>query len=163
VHHRTVTMHCPVRAMSAQPLGFGAVDRWSTLSSYCTGQSGATPDSPVPHRIVRCPLTSARHYSSLFTLHSRPLARRELLLRWLTGQSGGTPDSPVNYSGVRLQIPEWLVHLLYDLVHRTMSGAPTTSTLKSFAPFFILSLNGFLSWFLLNLMHIRLIISRQTS
>jgi hypothetical protein len=33
VHHRTATVHYPVRAMSAQPLGFGAVDRWSHLSS----------------------------------------------------------------------------------------------------------------------------------
>jgi hypothetical protein len=46
--HRTVSVHCPVRATSAQPLGFGAVDRWSALSSCCTRQSGATPDSPVP-------------------------------------------------------------------------------------------------------------------
>jgi hypothetical protein len=37
-----------VRATSAQPLGFGVVDRWRRLSSSCTGQSGATPDSPVP-------------------------------------------------------------------------------------------------------------------
>jgi hypothetical protein len=45
---QTVTMHCPMRAMSVQPLGFGAVDRWGRLSSSCTGQSGATPDSLVP-------------------------------------------------------------------------------------------------------------------
>jgi hypothetical protein len=37
--HRTVTVHCPVRAMSAQPLGFGAVDHWRRLSFCCTGQS----------------------------------------------------------------------------------------------------------------------------
>jgi hypothetical protein len=47
VAHRTVNVHCPVRATSARPLGFGAVDHWSTLSFCCTGQSGATPDSPV--------------------------------------------------------------------------------------------------------------------
>jgi hypothetical protein len=40
VAHRTVTVHCPVRAMSARPLGFGVVDRWSALSFFCTGQSG---------------------------------------------------------------------------------------------------------------------------
>jgi hypothetical protein len=53
-----------------------------------------------------CVLTSA---ATLFiTVHvtKRPLARRELLLRWLTGQSGGTPDSPVNYSGGCPGIPE---------------------------------------------------------
>jgi hypothetical protein len=43
-----VTVHCPVRVTSAQPLGFGAVDRWRRLSSSYTRQSGATPDSPVP-------------------------------------------------------------------------------------------------------------------
>jgi hypothetical protein len=38
--HRTGTVHCPVCATSARPLGFGAVDRWSALSFCCTGQSG---------------------------------------------------------------------------------------------------------------------------
>jgi hypothetical protein len=57
VRHRTVTVHCQVRATSAQPLGFGAVDRWGALSSCCTGQSGATPDSLVPSDF--CTLTSA--------------------------------------------------------------------------------------------------------
>jgi hypothetical protein len=44
VVHRTVTVHWPVRATSARPLGFGAVDRWNPLSFCCTGQSGTTPD-----------------------------------------------------------------------------------------------------------------------
>jgi hypothetical protein len=86
VAHRTVTVHCPVRATSARPLGFGAVDRWSRLSFCCTGQFGATPDSPVTSDF--CALTSD---AALFiTVHRvrRPLARREPLLRWLTGQSG---------------------------------------------------------------------------
>jgi hypothetical protein len=39
--HRTITIHCPVCAMSARPLGFGAVDCCSRLSFCCTGQSGA--------------------------------------------------------------------------------------------------------------------------
>jgi hypothetical protein len=47
VRHRTATVQCPVRATSAQLLGFRAVDRWRHLFSSCTGQSGATPDSPV--------------------------------------------------------------------------------------------------------------------
>jgi hypothetical protein len=49
--HRTVrwcteqgTVHCPVCATSARPLGFGADDRWNPLSCSCTRQSGATPD-----------------------------------------------------------------------------------------------------------------------
>jgi hypothetical protein len=44
VAHRTVTVHCPVRATSACPLGFVVVDRWNCLSFCCTGQSGATTD-----------------------------------------------------------------------------------------------------------------------
>ena len=40
VAHQTVTIHYPVRATSARPLGFGAVDRWNPLSFCCTGQSG---------------------------------------------------------------------------------------------------------------------------
>ena len=98
------TVHCPVRTTSAQPLGFGAVDRWRRLSCSCIGQSGATPGSPVPYDF--CALISATALSTTVALHSRPLVRREPLLRWLTGQSGGTPDSPVNYSGARLQNPD---------------------------------------------------------
>jgi hypothetical protein len=78
VAHQTVTVHCPVRATLARPLGFGAVDRWSALSSCCTGQSGATPDSPVTSDFCRDTVHRVR----------RPLSRRESLLCWLTGQSG---------------------------------------------------------------------------
>jgi hypothetical protein len=42
--HRTGIIHCPVRAMPARLLGFGAVDRWNPLSCSCTGQSSGTPD-----------------------------------------------------------------------------------------------------------------------
>jgi hypothetical protein len=66
----------------------------------------AAPDSPVTYDF----------YAALFTtvhLASRPLARRELLLRWLTGQSGGALDSLVNYSAARPEeIREWLVRWL---------------------------------------------------
>jgi hypothetical protein len=48
VAHRTVTIHYPVRATSARLLGFGAVDRWSSLSFCSTRQSGGTLDSPMP-------------------------------------------------------------------------------------------------------------------
>ncbi len=40
VVHQTVTVHCLVRATSARPLGFGAIDRWSRLSFCSTGQFG---------------------------------------------------------------------------------------------------------------------------
>jgi hypothetical protein len=49
----------------------------STVALIAIALLGA-PDSPVPHRTVRC----------------------------RTGQSGAAPDSPVNYSGVRLEKPE---------------------------------------------------------
>jgi hypothetical protein len=57
-------VHCPMRATSAQSLG--SVDRWGALSSCCTGQSGATPDSPVTSDFGA--LTFARHCSSLLLL-----------------------------------------------------------------------------------------------
>jgi hypothetical protein len=149
VAHRTVTVHCPVRATSACPLGFGAVDCWSALSSCCTGQSGCAPDSHYSlsgarhvsasvrvwsswlleclvvllHWTVRCPLTSAWHCSSLFIWRTD---------RWRAGSrcSASTPNCPVNYSGARLQNSrEWPIHLLAGLVHRTVSSAPKNSTL----------------------------------
>jgi hypothetical protein len=40
VAHQTVIVHCPVRATSACLLGFGAVDHWSRVCFFCTGQSG---------------------------------------------------------------------------------------------------------------------------
>jgi hypothetical protein len=127
VAHQTITVHCPVRATSARPLGFGVVDRWSRLSFCCTGQSGgATPDSLVTYDF----------YAALFgtvPLRSRPMARRESLLRWLTGQCSATPDSPVNYSGARPEeTREWLVGWVPGLVHRTVSGAPKAAHSKSF-------------------------------
>jgi hypothetical protein len=48
VHHQTGTVPCPVRYHVTQPLGFGAESAFGALSSCGTGQSGATPDSPVP-------------------------------------------------------------------------------------------------------------------
>jgi hypothetical protein len=41
VRHQTVTVHCLVRATSAQSLGFGAGRPLEPLSSCCTGQSDA--------------------------------------------------------------------------------------------------------------------------
>jgi hypothetical protein len=69
VRHRTITVHCLVHATSAQPLGFGAVDRWGLLSSSCTGQSDATPDSPVPSNFC-----ASDSVAALLLLQSRLLA-----------------------------------------------------------------------------------------
>jgi hypothetical protein len=79
VRHRTSTVHCPVRAMSARPLGFGAVDHWRRLSFCCTRQSGATPDIPVTSDF--CALTFVTALFRTVAFCSRPLARRESLLR----------------------------------------------------------------------------------
>jgi hypothetical protein len=46
--HRTCTVGCPVRRYVTQQLGFGARATIGNLSSCGTGQSGVTPDSPVP-------------------------------------------------------------------------------------------------------------------
>src|SRR5687767_9421721 len=74
-----------------------------------------------------------------------------------------TPDSPVNYSGARpAETREWPVWKCTGHVHRTMSGAlwivsgaPQISTLNVLLQFLIESLTEFLSWFVLNLMHLR--------
>jgi hypothetical protein len=85
------TVRCPLptvgaptrRARIARPT-VGAVDRW------LTGQSGASPDSPV--NFSRMPLNVSRE--------------RRLRRGRLTGQSGAPPDSPVNYSRTPPSIPE---------------------------------------------------------
>jgi hypothetical protein len=83
---------------------------------WCTGQSGAPPNShcscPVrdllpylahprgrlAHQTVRCaqPTVAAGHASPVDCAANR----------WLTGQSGAPPDSPVNYSRTPLHFPE---------------------------------------------------------
>jgi hypothetical protein len=89
VRHRTATVHCPVRATSTQPLGFRAGRPLEPLSSCCTGQSGATPDSPVPSDF--CALTSDMHCSRWQVIVGAQgvvalLAHQ--IVRWHTEQSG---------------------------------------------------------------------------
>jgi hypothetical protein len=89
VRHRTVTMHYLVRATSVQPLGFGADRPLEPLSSCCTRQSGATPDSPVPSDF--CALTSDLHCSSWQVTVGAQGAVARLVhrtVRWHTRQSG---------------------------------------------------------------------------
>jgi hypothetical protein len=92
---------------------------------WCTGQSGAPPDShcscPVrdllpylahptvgprgrlAHRTVRCahPTVASGHASPVDCAADRCAGDR-----WLTGQSGAPPDNPVNYSRTPLRFPE---------------------------------------------------------
>jgi hypothetical protein len=138
--HRTVTVHCPVRAMSARLLGLELL----TVVTLCLFDA---PNSPVTSDFAA--LTYVRHCSSLYT---------PAVDRWRAGSrcSVGSPDSPVNYSGARLaNSREWLVRSCLGLVHRRVSGAPIDSTLSYLAPNFIVPPTEFLSWFMLNLMHLR--------
>jgi hypothetical protein len=48
VRNWTHTVQCLVRCHVSQPLGSGASRPLEALSSCSTGQSGGTPDSPVP-------------------------------------------------------------------------------------------------------------------
>jgi hypothetical protein len=111
VAHRTVTVHCPVRATSVRLLGFGAVDRWNPLYFCCTGQSGDIW------------LLCSDFCEALFATVDF------VVNRWRAGSrcSAGSLDSPVNYSGARPRNSrEWHVRLLAGLVHRTVSGAHRT-------------------------------------
>jgi hypothetical protein len=87
VRHRTVTVHCPVRATSAQPLGLWSVDCWRHLSSSCTKQSGALW------------LLHSDFWLALFIV-AGDRCRAE------SRCSVGSPDSPVNYSGACLHFLE---------------------------------------------------------
>jgi hypothetical protein len=87
---------------------------------WCTGQSGAPPDShcsslvldffPYGVQLTVGPQDRLAH-RTLSSVPNRPLARttcRTLITRttvgcwrrWLTGQSGAPPDRPVNYSHI---------------------------------------------------------------
>ena len=93
----------------SRPLGFGAIDRWSLLFSWCTGQSGGAPDSPVVHRTVCSSDFWLLHYALLLFTQST-VGRRWPLIRWLTGHVQCTPDSLMNYSAASLEkTREWPV------------------------------------------------------
>jgi hypothetical protein len=108
--HRTVRCPLPTigaatcRPRIARPT-VGTDDRW------LTGQSGASPDSPV-------------NYSHVAFSVSR---ERRVRHRRLTGQSGETPDSPVNYSRTPSSSPKSSLFTWTSLAHRTLSGAPPDS------------------------------------
>jgi hypothetical protein len=62
----------------------------------------------------------------------------------------------MNYSGARPgETREWLVEMVLGLGHRTLSGAPLAAHSQVFAPNLFESPTEFLSWFVLNLMHLR--------
>jgi hypothetical protein len=83
-----------------------AADRW------LTGQSGASPDSPV-------------NYSrTLLTWFPRAATSPQPTHRTL---SGAPPDSPVIYSRMPTSRPESSLFTRASLAHRTLSGAPPDS------------------------------------
>jgi hypothetical protein len=80
------------------PRKLGAVgDQHGMLSlpsvEWCTGQSGAPPDSHCSYPVRDC-----LPYLAHPTVGAGDF--------WLTGQSGAPPDSPVNYSRTPLLFPE---------------------------------------------------------
>jgi hypothetical protein len=150
VVHRTVTVHCPVCATSACPLGFGASWPLEPLSCSCIRQSGATPDMSGALWLL-----CSESWRALFTLQSTVAAMLPLL-RWLTGHVRCTSESLVYYIGAHpRETREWHVRLVLGLVHRTLSGAPLGSTLSSLAPNLFEPPTEILSWLVLNLMHLR--------
>jgi hypothetical protein len=118
MHHRTSTIHYPVRISFLKWLSrpLQNCGSWRTGHySVHTGQSGA-PCRPL-ERATRCPrILAADRWSSG---------------RWLTGLSGAPPDSPVNYSRTPpTNSREWLVR-------QSQPGAPDTvrcTTEQSGAP-----------------------------
>jgi hypothetical protein len=93
VVHRTGPIHCPVRLwrllwlLRVQPRTVAlqlTVGAWSRFSAWCTGQSGATPDSPVNYSGVASRIPEGGKFR--VELPGAPDT-----VRWHTGQSGA-PD-----------------------------------------------------------------------
>jgi hypothetical protein len=159
VRHRTTTLHCPVRATSAQPLRFRAGRLLEPLSSCCTRQSGAALDSPMPSDFAALTSAAVLLLTVAFAEPTVGLGSR---------CSAGSPDSPMAQQTVRRIIAEHVSKFprvasleLYgpgapNIVrwHTEQSGAPFFSTLKVLLRSLIESLTDFFSWFVLNLMHL---------
>jgi hypothetical protein len=144
VAHRTGIVHCPVLATSARPLGFGVT--WPLESLH------QTVWCHTEH--VRWPLTSVLWLLPR-TVHfcNRPLTLSDRC-------SAGSPDMSGAHRTVRWIIaehaqkkPESGMSAAWCTVHRPMRHRQ--HTLESFAPNLFVSPTGFLSWFVLNLMHLR--------
>jgi hypothetical protein len=89
VVHRTGTVHCPMRATSARPLGFGTTWPLEPLSYSYTGQSGATPDMfgvlwLLPRTIHFCsrPLTPGYRCS----IGSPDMCGAHWIVRWILAE-----------------------------------------------------------------------------
>jgi hypothetical protein len=150
--HRTVrcaTGHCPARQPRHPTIRVLTVSTVGALTSWCTGQSGATPDlhyslSGAPSGAALTPRDLSAHCSRCQSTVGVDRCAGKRCSAWHTGQSGGTPDSPENYSRERPQKPECEEFSLYGLwctghspvAHRTVRCARPGFSSVSFAPFF---------------------------
>jgi hypothetical protein len=136
------TGHCPMRQPRHPTVRVLTVLTVGALTTWATGQSGATPDR-------HCSLSGApsgaaltlRELSAHCSRCRRPL---ESTVALGSHCSAGTPDSPVNYSGAQPQKPEgeefevdppWCTGHC-PVAHRTVHYARPGFTSVSFAPFF---------------------------
>jgi hypothetical protein len=126
VAHRT--QHCSMFGAChvSRPLGFGAVDRWSRLSFWCTGQSGGTPDGPVRPVVAECLLTSEATDCDTVN-RSRPLGEDDRC-SWSHQTVRYTSDSPMNFSGWALRIPESGQFAKCSSLDTGQFGAPQAAT-----------------------------------
>jgi hypothetical protein len=95
------------------------------ISNRCSSGLIGAPDT------VRCTPDSPVHPADHWSSHASPAdcaANRCADDRWLTGQSGAPPDSPVNYSCTSPSKPESGEFTRTSLAHRTLSGAPSDSS-----------------------------------
>jgi hypothetical protein len=122
------TQHCSLSGAChvSTPLGFGAVNSWSSLSCSCIGQSGGTPDMSGAFWLSA--LISDR---ALYTFCSRPLAQVTVAplahrtVRWIIAEH------------IPGKTREWPVRVVLGLGHRTLSGAPLAASFQVFASKFI--------------------------
>jgi hypothetical protein len=161
VAHWTCTIHCPVCATSTRPLGFWSGWPLQPLSCSCIKQFGATPDMSGDLLLLRSDFCHA-----LFTIvHfcNRPLTRS-------IHCSAGSPDISGAHRTVRWIIAESVQRIpesgMFVCAWAWCTGQcpmhtghypvrQRQHTLKSFAPNLFVSPTEFLSWFVLNLMHLR--------
>jgi hypothetical protein len=158
--HQTVRW-CTRQGIVHYPVPATSADRWGlkrlTIEVLCPL---AAPDSPVAHQT--CPvrtdfaaLTSDFCTVHFYCSHSRPLSTGDRY-------SIGTPDMSGAHRTVR-----WIITSVSRENpraaswwgarpgHQTVSGAPLASPFLVFSPIIVESPTQFLSWFMLNLMHLR--------
>jgi hypothetical protein len=114
VVHRTWLYSLSGACHVSSLLGFGAVDRWSHLSSCGIRQPGGTPDSPMCSDFVA--LTSNFCTAHFYFSRQAIVDRSRSLFCWHIGHVRCTSDSPVNYSEAPpWETREWLVREVLDL------------------------------------------------